>query len=191
MPALEPERPVIAVPGMGTTAACLLLRLFLNARHPHLAPSLLPLPFEQIMPAVQAQKADLGVIIHEGRFVYEQMGFTLIQDLGQWWETHTGLPIPLGCIAVKKEMPIPTARQVEKLIRQSIDHARKCPRDSADYIKQHAQELSVDVIQEHISLYVNDFSMELGTEGQKAVTTFFSRARDASIIPPGPNDWFI
>lgn len=184
------DAPVIAVPGLGTTA-CLLFRFYLKERFPRMTPQLVPMPFEQIMPAVAKNRADLGVIIHEGRFVYEKSGFKLIQDLGQWWENNTGLPIPLGCIAVKKEMPTATARRVEALIRQSIMHARTCPDDGAAYIRSHAQELADDVIRDHIGLYVNDFSMDLGTEGEKAVTAFFEKARDAGIISRAPENWFV
>ena len=180
----------VAVPGLGTTA-CLLFRFYLKERFPGLVPDLVPMPFEQIMPAVKTKKANLGVIIHEGRFVYEHMGFELIQDLGQWWEEHTGLPIPLGCIAVKKEIDRETTKQVESMIRQSISHAKAFPAAGASYIRHHAQELEENVIQEHIALYVNDFSMDLGTEGEKAVLTFFKKARKAGILPPGPASWFM
>lgn len=184
------DTPVIAVPGLGTTA-CLLFRLYLKERFPHMTPQLVPMPFEQIMPAVQNNQADLGVIIHEGRFVYKKSGFELIQDLGEWWEKNTGLPIPLGCIAVKKEIPTTTAREVEALIRQSIEHARTCPDDGVAYIRSHAQELAEDVINDHIGLYVNDFSMNLGADGENAIMTFFEKARKAGMIPQVPKNWFI
>jgi len=180
----------VAVPGLGTTA-CLLFRFYFEERFPGLVPNLISMPFEKIMPAVTTGKADVGVIIHEGRFVYEQMGFELIQDLGQWWETHTGLPIPLGCIAVKKEIGRETTKQLESMIRQSISHAKKFPTAGAAYIRHHAQELEDNVIQEHIGLYVNDFSMDLGAEGENAVLTFFKKARQAGILPPGPDSWFL
>jgi len=180
----------VAVPGLGTTA-CLLFRFYLEAQFPGLEPDLIPIPFEQIMPAVKTGKADVGVIIHEGRFVYEKMGLKLIQDLGQWWETHTGLPIPLGCIAVKKEMGRKTAKQLESMIRHSISHARDFPTASAAYIRHHAQELEDNVIQEHIGLYVNDFSMDLGAEGETAVLTFFQKAQQAGILPPVSEAWFM
>jgi len=180
----------VAVPGLGTTA-CLLFKFYLEDRFPGITTDLIPMPFEAVMPAVKKGLAHAGVIIHEGRFVYEHMGFKLIQDLGQWWEDHTGLPIPLGCIAVKKEMPRETAMRVETLIRQSIAHARNFPEAGGAYIRHHAQELNETVIQEHIGLYVNDFSMDLGSEGEKAVLTFFEKARQAGILPPGPPSWFV
>ncbi len=180
----------VAVPGMGTTA-CLLFRFYLEERFPGLKPDLIPMPFEQVMPAVKAGRVHVGVIIHEGRFVYDQMGFELIQDLGQWWEDHTGLPIPLGCIAVKKEMDRKTALQVETLIRQSISHANEFPSKCAAYVRHHAQELEERVIQEHIGLYVNNFSMNLGIQGEKAVLTFFEKAEKAGILPQGPASWFV
>ncbi len=186
----SPDKIRVAVPGLGTTA-CLLFKFFLEDRFPGLATDLIPMPFEAVMPAVKKGMAHAGVIIHEGRFVYEQMGFELIQDLGQWWEDHTGLPIPLGCIAVKKEMPRETAMQVETLIRQSISHARNFPEAGIDYIRHHAQELNDMVIQEHIGLYVNDFSMDLGSEGEHSVLSFFKKAHQAGMLPPPPASWFV
>ena len=180
----------VAVPGLGTTA-CLLFKFYIEDRFPGLTTELLPMPFEAVMPEVKKGRVHAGVIIHEGRFVYEQMGFKLIQDLGQWWEDHTGLPIPLGCIAVKKDMDQKTAIQVEDLIRQSISHAGQFPEAGAAYIQHHAQELDNKVIQEHIGLYVNDFSMDLGSEGEKSVLTFFEKARQAGLLPPAPCSWFV
>ncbi|SMC68842.1 1,4-dihydroxy-6-naphthoate synthase [Desulfocicer vacuolatum DSM 3385] len=186
-----PQKKVtVAVPGLGTTA-CLLFRFYLEDQYPGLTTELIPLPFEQVMPAVKTGKATLGVIIHEGRFVYEHMGFELIRDLGQWWEQNTGLPIPLGCIAVKKEMERKTATQVESIIRQSISHAKTFPEKGVAYIRHHAQELADTVIQEHIKLYVNDFSMDLGPEGEKAIVIFFKKAQKTGILPPGPDSWFM
>ena len=184
------DRIRVAVPGFGTTA-CLLFKFYLEDRFPGMTTDLIPMPFEAVMPAVKKGMAHAGVIIHEGRFVYERMGFELIQDLGQWWEDHTGLPIPLGCIAVKKGMPRETAMQVESLIRQSISHARDFPEAGMAYIRHHAQELNDTVIQEHIGLYVNDFSMDLGLEGEQSVLSFFEKARQAGMLPPPPASWFV
>ncbi|SLM33183.1 conserved hypothetical protein [Desulfamplus magnetovallimortis] len=175
-------KPVIAVPGMGTTAF-VLLRLFLNDHFPHLQPEIIPMPFEKVMPSVIKKEADFGLIIHESRFVYKEMGLNSLVDLGNWWEEKTGLPIPLGCIAIKRELGKETAKAIENLTGQSIDYARQHPEAGTDYIKKHAQELNSEVIQAHIELYVNEFSRDIGEEGEAAIHAFYENARKAEIIP--------
>ena len=183
----DSRNPVVAVPGLGTTAYHL-FEFFISAEFKKTKPRIVPMPFEKIMPAVIAKKADFGVIIHEGRFVYPSMGLELQADLGQWWETETRLPIPLGCIAVKRSIPDETARDVETLIRQSINHGFAHPDMDDDYIRIHAQEMEADVIRQHIELYVNEYSRQIGEKGEKAVSTFFEKAvqsglMDASDMP--------
>ncbi|MFH1157104.1 MAG: 1,4-dihydroxy-6-naphthoate synthase, partial [Pseudomonadota bacterium] len=134
------KRPVIAVPGLGTTA-CLLLRFYLDDRYPGMDPILRPMPFDTIMPSVQAGESDMGVIIHEGRFVYEKLGFTCVRDLGQWWEETTSLPIPLGCIAIRRSLGPVTAARIEDLIHRSILYADAYPDAGMEYIRKHAKEL--------------------------------------------------
>ena len=175
-------RPRIAVPGFGTTAY-LLCRFFLNDMFPNIEPEFTALPFEKIMPAVTGGQADFGVIIHEGRFVYKTLDLTSLADLGAWWEKKTGMPIPLGCIAVKRGLGPESAAQVEALICQSIDFAHKNPEIAMPYIKAHAQELEDHVIQEHIRLYVNNFSRDIGREGEIAIRTFLAKGIDAGLIP--------
>ncbi len=177
------EGPVVAVPGMGTTA-CLLFRFFMKDRFPGLPVTLRPMTFDLIMPAVRDGRVDFGVIIHEGRFVYPSMGLTMEADLGLWWERATGLPIPLGCIAVKRDMDPAAALNIQDLIRQSIDHAHAHPQMAGDYIRSHARELDEEVIDQHIRLYVNDFSRDIGIMGREAVETFFEKARAAGYLDP-------
>lgn len=179
----------VAVPGFATTA-CLLFRFFLKARYPGIEPEITAMPFETIMPSVLEGKSDLGVIIHEGRFVYETMGLSCISDLGAWWEEQTGLPIPLGCIAVKRGLGERVAARVEALIKRSIDHANKDPEAGREYIKAHAQELDDRVIQEHINLYVNDFSSHMGREGEAAIRAFFQKAEQAGLMKPSDQPLF-
>lgn len=186
----ETSNPRIAVPGMKTTAA-FLFRLFLDELYPDVQPELVPMPFEKIMPAVVDRKVDFGVIIHEGRFVYHDMGLSLVRDLGQWWEEYSGLPVPLGCIAVKRELDKNTARTVEKLIGESIRYARENPGAGDAYIRRHAEELGREVIDRHIELYVNRFSENLGEEGEQAVTTFVRKAGRGKIIPENQEPLFI
>ena len=167
----------IAIPGKLTTAN-LLLQLY-GAGYEEL----LILPFDQIMPALQNGDAAAGVIIHESRFTYQQMGFHQVLDLGSWWEEETGRPIPLGGILAKRSLGTETIAAVDRAIRQSLEYANAHPQQPRDYIKSHSQELDDDVINSHIGLYVNDFSLDLGTEGIEAVTTLLQRAEARGLIP--------
>lgn len=176
------RKPVVAIPGMGTTAYHL-FRFFMADRFPDVDFTVQPMSFEKIMPAVMDHTADFGLIIHEGRFVYPALGLEQVADLGQWWENKTELPIPLGCIAVRRDMDPETACHIQTLIRRSIDHAFAHPDQGADYIRQHAQEMEDRVIRQHIDLYVNDFSKDLGDAGEQAVTAFFAYARKTGMIP--------
>jgi 1,4-dihydroxy-6-naphthoate synthase len=176
------RKSIVAVPGMGTTAYHL-FRFFMADRFPETDFTVQPMSFQKIMPAVADHTADFGLIIHEGRFVYPALGLERIADLGQWWEDKTELPIPLGCIAVRRDMDPETACHIQTLIRHSIDHAFAHPDQGADYIRQHAQEMEEQVIRQHIDLYVNDFSKDLGDTGEQAVTAFFAYARKTGMIP--------
>ena len=157
------EESVIAVPGEYTTAH-LLLRLW----NPKLKNRVF-MPFDQIMDAVATGKADAGVVIHEGRFVFEEQGFQCLADLGDWWEGETGLPIPLGCIAAKKSLGAERIAEFEARLKLSIQTAFDDPDSTTDYVKQHAQELANVITREHIKTYVNDFTLDLGAEGRAAI----------------------
>ncbi|WP_236610020.1 MULTISPECIES: 1,4-dihydroxy-6-naphthoate synthase [Desulfotignum] len=176
------KKPTVAIPGMGTTAYHL-FRFFMADRFPGVDVTVQPMSFEKIMPAVVDDTADFGLIIHEGRFVYPSLGLEQIADLGQWWEDKTELPIPLGCMAVRRDMDPETACRIQALIRKSIDHAFAHPDLGAEYIRRHAQEMDDTVIRQHIDLYVNDYSKDLGETGEQAVTAFFSYARKTGMIP--------
>lgn len=179
----------VAVPGFGTTA-CLLFRFFLENQFPGITAELVAMPFEAIMPSIVRGENDIGVIIHEGRFVFQTLGLDCLADLGQWWETQTGLPIPLGCIAIKRDLGPEIAARVEGLIRQSIDLAGKNPQAGRQYIREHAQELDDQVINQHISLYVNTFSSCLGKEGEAAIEAFFEKGERAGLITPASKPLF-
>ncbi len=153
----------MAIPGEYTTAH-LLLRLW----NPELKNSIF-MPFDQIMGAVASGKVDAGVVIHEGRFVFEEQGFKCLVDLGDWWEAETGLPIPLGCIAIKKSLGAERIAEFEERLKQSIHTAFDDPDSTTDYVRQHAQELADDVTRAHIKTYVNDFTLDLGDEGRAAI----------------------
>jgi len=167
----------IAVPGLWTTAN-LLLGLFTDNR-----PTVSPMIFDKIMPAVAAGEFDFGVIIHEGRFTYQNYGLECLVDLGQWWESETSMPIPLGGIAMRRDIPEEIIRQVEAKIRESIEFANRHPSTADNYVKTHANELSDDVVRQHIDLYVNDFSIDMGPEGESAIETLFSKARQKGLLP--------
>lgn len=161
----------VSVPGLKTTAY-----LLLSLYDPELAKGATAMTFDRIMPAVARGEFDLGLIIHEGRFTYQQHGLRQLVDLGQWWEQTTGHPIPLGCIIARRSLGAETLCGLETLIRQSILHARTHPDQAASYIKAHSQELADEVIKSHINLYVNDYSLDLGADGEAAVRELFKRA---------------
>lgn len=166
----------IAIPGEYTTAA-LLLKLY--------APQCINfeiMRFDAIMDAVKAGQVDGGIIIHEGRFTYEDIGLECLQDLGLWWEETTGLPIPLGCIAARADLSVPLLEEIDWAIAESIRYARKQPERCHGYIKVHAQELSDSVVQEHIDLYVNDFSIDLGDDGRAAIDELFRRGQGGGVF---------
>ena len=168
----------IAIPGRLTTAA-LLLKLFA----PHCA-DLVPMRFDLIMPAIVAGQVDAGVIIHESRFTYQQQALRCLRDLGAWWEEVSGAPIPLGCIVARRSLGEERLALLEELIRSSVRQAFADPELSRDYIRYYAQELDERVIAEHIGLYVNSFSLELGEEGHRAIALLLERGRWAGAFPP-------
>jgi 1,4-dihydroxy-6-naphthoate synthase len=169
----------VAIPGRFTTAA-MLLRLFA----PECSTPVI-MRFDQIMPALAAGEVDAGVIIHESRFTYQQHGLTLLLDLGAWWENLTGLPIPLGGIAARRSLGEDRLRIIEEAIRASVRWGFAQPGACLPYIRQHAQELDDQVIGDHIGLYVNSFSEDLGPEGRAAIEEFLRRGREAGILPRG------
>src|SRR6056297_3489390 len=175
MAALQGRR--IAIPGQLTTAN-LLLQLYGKGYD-----NLLIVPFDRIMEALRRGEADAGLIIHESRFTYRQAGFREIVDLGAWWEEQTGLPIPLGGILARRDLGRETILAADRAIRASLRHARQHPDQARTYIKAHAQELADEVIDAHIGLYVNDFSLDLGEEGVAAVNELFSRAENRGLLP--------
>ncbi len=153
----------IAVPGLRTTANGLVERLF-----PEIGERV-PMLFSEIAAAVERGEFDAGVLIHEGRFVYSRRGLELVADLGIEWERRTGLPLPLGGIVVRRSLPDEVFRRFERVLRRSIEYAFARPSESRDYIKAHAQELEDEVIDKHIALFVNEYSLSLGPEGRAAI----------------------
>lgn len=168
----------IAIPGRYTTAA-LLFRMF--------APqcvNIVEMRFEKIMESIAKGEVDAGVIIHESRFTYQNDSLICLQDLGQWWEETSGQPIPLGCIAAKRSLGEEKIKKIDNAIRTSLDFAYQNPEDCLPYIRKYSQELDEKVVQDHIGLYVNEFSLQLGDVGLQAVESFLQRGRQAGILPP-------
>ncbi len=153
----------IAVPGRNTTAHFLFTHAFPKANNKQFR------VFHEIEQAVLKEETDLGVIIHENRFTYQQKGLYKVADLGTLWEQQTGLPIPLGGIVTHSRVKEQLAQQLNRLIQQSIAHAWLQYPTVSDYVKAHAQEMSEEVMRRHIELYVNDFSADMGEAGSKAI----------------------
>ncbi|MCI5167301.1 MAG: 1,4-dihydroxy-6-naphthoate synthase [Candidatus Electrothrix sp. GM3_4] len=172
----KPSSWKIAIPGKYTTAA-LLLKLFLPDHS-----ETITMPFNAIMGAVKEGKADAGLIIHESRFTFQNYGLICVQDLGEWWEKETGLPIPLGCIAARTSIGQQAIKETEKAIASSLYWASAHPEACTAYIKKHAQELDDQVISNHIALYVNNFSIDLADAGRAAVQELLHRGKNAGIF---------
>lgn len=153
----------IAVPGEHTTANALVRTLFpdIQRRTPRL--------FSEIAEAVAAGEYDGGVLIHEGRFVYDRHNLELVADLGVEWESRTSLPLPLGAIVASRRLEEGVVRDFEALLRRSVEYAFDNPMLSREFVRSHARELDDKVIESHIALFVNDFSLSLGAEGREAV----------------------
>jgi 1,4-dihydroxy-6-naphthoate synthase len=164
----------IAVPGERTTAY-LLLRLWRQGFQ------VTVMPFETIMPAVRDGLVDAGLVIHESRFTYPSYGLVCLQDLGAWWEQDTGLPIPLGAIVARRALDL---ESLIMSIRASVEHAWSDPSASAAFVADHSQEMDPGVCQQHIDLYVNDFTRSLGEAGYAAVEALLTRAVAAGLVPP-------
>ncbi|MDY6780358.1 MAG: MqnA/MqnD/SBP family protein, partial [Halobacteria archaeon] len=138
--------------------------------------------FDEIMPEVSDGVYDAGLVIHEGRFTYDGYGLEKVLDLGEWWESETGRPVPLGGIVARRDIGV-DADDVENAIRRSVEHARDNPEASREYVREHAQEMDDEVIERHIDLYVNDYSIEMGDEGVGAVDELLRRGRDVGALP--------
>jgi 1,4-dihydroxy-6-naphthoate synthase len=167
----------IAIPGRLTTAY-LLLQLY----DPSLGENAVAMPFDEVMGAVKRGEAEAGLIIHEGRFTYPRYGLVALMDLGQWWEEATGLPIPLGSIIARRGLGSELIGRVEALVRESVLYAMANRGEPEGYIKEHSQELEDSVIRQHIDLYVNDYTVDMGQEGEAAVREFLRRAEERGII---------
>ena len=168
----------IAIPGKYTTANFLLGLAFPEARDKT------ELVFSEIEPAVLDGRFDAGLIIHENRFTYEAKGLRKIVDLGEFWEAETGAPIPLGGIVVQRALPDDVKARVNRIVRRSVEYAFAHRDASLPFVRAHAQEMSEDVMYRHIDLCVNGYTIDLGSDGRRAVETLFARAAASGVIPP-------
>ena len=178
------DRPV-AIPGAYTTAA-FLLRL----AYPQLT-DLRPVLFSEIEGAIASGEVAAGVIIHETRFTYAERGFRLLRDLGTFWEEATGLPIPLGGIAVRRDLDDGLQRRLARVLWRSVSFALSAPEASADYVAAHAQEMSPEIQRRHIDTYVNEYSVSLGERGREAVRRLFAMAHERGIAGPPAADLIV
>src|ERR1700679_308904 len=167
----------IGIPGKYTTANFLLGLAFPQATNK------VELVFSDIENAVLDGRVDVGLIIHENRFTYQDKGLKKIIDLGDYWEKQTGCAIPLGGIVANRNLPLDIQHKLNRVLRKSVEFAFANPKSGLEYIRSHAQEMSEEVMYKHIELYVNKYSVDLGQEGRKAIKLLFDTAREKNIIP--------
>jgi 1,4-dihydroxy-6-naphthoate synthase len=170
----------IAIPGTYTTAN-LLLTLFkpeANQKQEML--------FSDIEEAVLNDTVDAGLLIHENRFTYHDRGLIKIADMGELWESTYHCPLPLGCIAVRKSLPVETKLFLNNLMQQSVSYALQHPDESMPFVRQHAQAMDENIMRQHIQLYVNNWSVQLGDTGKEAIRQILSAGITAGLLPPSP-----
>ncbi|MEV8597980.1 1,4-dihydroxy-6-naphthoate synthase [Streptomyces sp. NPDC052012] len=177
----------VAVPSEKSTAY-LLFRLWAADVVPGGVGQIVVMPFHEIMPAVRDGKVDAGLVIHEARFTYQNYGLHKLADMGEHWEHTTGLPIPLGAIIARRSLGADTLKRLADAVRASVRAAWDDPEASRPYVMEHAQEMDPAVADQHIGLYVNEFTAGLGEDGYAAVRGLLTRAAAEGLVPPlGPD----
>ncbi|MEU3494746.1 1,4-dihydroxy-6-naphthoate synthase [Kitasatospora cineracea] len=172
----------VAVPSERSTAY-LLFRLWAAEAVPGGFGEIVVLPFHEIMPAVRDGKVDAGLVIHEARFTYQEYGLHCLADMGEAWEAATGLPIPLGAIVARRSLGAERLRELADTVRASVRAAWADPAASREYVLAHAQEMDPAVAEQHIGLYVNEFTEDLGEAGYAAVRGLLARAAERGLVP--------
>jgi 1,4-dihydroxy-6-naphthoate synthase len=172
----------IAVPGK-LTSAYLALRLYLQSDF-----DCVEVPFDQIIPAVVAgeyegQRIDAGLIIHEGQLTYGEQKLQLIVDLGKWWKDRTGLPLPLGANVVRKNLGTETAREIQRLLKASIEYGLEHRANALQYAQQYGRDLNDEQADQFVGMYVNDWTLDFGPRGRDAVTQFLAEGHKAGVLP--------
>jgi len=175
----------IAIPGINTTA-----NLLMNLAFPE-HQNKVEMLFSDIEKAIIDGDVDAGLIIHESRFTYEAKGLYKIIDIGEYWEDITHTPTPLGGIIAKRELDRDLILKINRILKRSVEFAFNNPKSSFEFIRQHSQEMSEEVMYKHIKLYVNHYSLDLGTEGKNAVKTLFNKAKEAGYISEVHNELFL
>ena len=175
----------IGIPGKYTTA-----NFLLGVAYPQLQDKR-EMVFSDIEDALLNDEIDLGLIIHENRFTYQDKGLHKVMDLGNYWEEKTSCAIPLGGIVVNRKLPIDVQQKINRLIRKSVEFAFANPKSAIEFIRQHAQEMDEAVMYKHIDLYVNQYSIDLGLEGKKAIDTLFEIATQNKVIPELTKDLYV
>jgi len=180
----------IAVPGLLTTAF-LALRLCLGHEFPYVV-----VPFDEIIPAVQAgqyqgQAVEAGLIIHEGQLTYGQFGMHLVVDTGKWWMAETGLPLPLGANAVRKDLGIEVCRDVQRLLIASIRYGLEHRKEALDYALGFGRGLDPNDADRFVGMYVNDWTLDFGPRGREAVRALLARAHAAGVLPQAIEPEFV
>ncbi|MEZ2339082.1 menaquinone biosynthesis family protein [Mucilaginibacter sp. RCC_168] len=175
----------IGIPGKYTTANFLLGYAFPNATNK------VELVFSDIENAVLEGRVDVGLIIHENRFTYQDKGLKKILDLGDYWEKQTGCAIPLGGIVANRNLPLDVQHKLNRVLRKSVEFAFANPKSGLEFIRSHAQEMSEEVMYKHIELYVNKYSIDLGEEGRKAINLLFDTALANQTIPAIKEELFL
>lgn len=175
----------IAIPGKYTTANFLLGLALPDATNKR------EMVFSEIEDALLNENVDVGLIIHENRFTYQNKGLKKIIDLGDYWEKLTGLAIPLGGIVANRKLPLDVQQKLNRVLKRSVQFAFDNPKSGLEFIRSHAQEMSEEVMYKHIDLYVNQYSLELGTEGKKAIKLLFDTAKEKNIIPEINEELFV
>ncbi len=175
----------IAIPGKMTTANFLLSLAYPAAQNK------IETIFSDIEDAVLRGDAVAGLIIHENRFTYQQKGLIKLIDLGEYWETATGLPIPLGGIVVRNDLPLEIQNKINRVMRRSVEYAFEHPADVMSFVRAYAQAMDEAVMRAHIDLYVTKFTIDLGPEGRKAVEAMFRMAAEKGLIPALPSAIYI
>ena len=166
----------IAVPGE-LTSAYLALRLF-NKDFEHVV-----VPFDQIIDAVQKGDADAGLLIHEGQLFYKQMGLDKVLDLGEWWHEKTGLPLPMGGNAIRRDLGTDLMKKVSRHLHESILYSMENREDALQYAMQFARDMAPEMADRFIAMWVNDLTLDYGTRGKEAVKLLLAEGHKAGIIP--------
>ena len=175
----------IAIPGKYTTANLLFSIAWPDARNKK------EYLFSDIEDAILNDEVDAGLIIHETRFTYQKRGLTKIADMGEFWEKLSGLPIPLGTIVINRSVPEDIALKVNRIVRRSLDYAYRDSVASYEFVAGNAREMDRDVMNNHIKLFVNEFTSDLGEEGRKAITRLYDVAQAERVIPQMPQRIFL